>query len=62
MGQSAMLEEDRAVEETAVAPSADLTDHQMAETVPLVEVAAAMEMGPGDVPQDPSWKRRWRPV
>ena len=48
-----MLEEDRAVGETAVAPSADLIDHQMAETVPLVEVAAAMEMGPGDVPRDP---------
>ena len=48
-----MLEEDRAVEEMAEAPSADLADHQVAEAVPLVEVAAEMEMGLGDVPRGP---------
>ena len=48
-----MLEEDRAMEEMAEAPSGDPTDHQMAETVPLEEVAAAMETGQGDVPLGP---------
>ena len=48
-----MLEEDRAVEEMAVVPSADLADHQMAEAVPLVEVATEMEIGLGDVPRGP---------
>ena len=49
MGQFTMLEEDKAVEEMAVVPSADLADHQMAEAVPLVEVATEMEIGRGDV-------------
>ena len=53
MGQSSMLEEDRAVEEMAVVPSADLADRQVAEAVPLVEVAADMEIGLGDVPRGP---------
>ena len=48
-----MLEEDKAVEEMAVVPSADLADHQMAEAVPLVEVAMETEIGPGDVHQGP---------
>ena len=53
MGQSSMLEEDRAMEEVAEAPGDDPTDHQMAETVPLEKVAVAVETGPGDVPLGP---------
>ena len=53
MGQFTMLEEDKAVEEMAVVPSADLAYHQMAEVVPLVEVATEMEIGLGDVPRGP---------